>query len=157
MADRKPWRVYGARAIEGDYRGQPAAYEAVNSIVAAGIKARVFHWEDSRWCLYEEIEPDEEVAAARAERRRCTLCGDVLKRDEALNLSAWISADVPLPGTLWRAVIGWSPSARSWAPSVVTTTVRPWGCWAAGAPPSARKRVAATLESSMGLQKAAAT
>ena len=98
MADRKPWRVYGARAIEGDYRGQPAAYEAVNSIVAAGIKARVFHWEDSRWCLYEEIEPDEEVAAARAERRRCTLCGDVLKRDEALNLSAWISADVPLPG-----------------------------------------------------------
>ena len=40
---------------------------------------------------------DEEIAAAMAERRRCTRCGDVLRRDGHL-IGAWLSAGVPLPG-----------------------------------------------------------
>jgi hypothetical protein len=51
----KPWRVYGARGISVDYRSQRAAYEAVKSITNAGVTARVWHWEDGRWVLFEKI------------------------------------------------------------------------------------------------------
>lgn len=54
----KPWRVHGARGISFDYRGQRAAYDAVNTIVRGGVKATVWHWEDDRWRKYEVIEPE---------------------------------------------------------------------------------------------------
>lgn len=41
---------------------------------------------------------DAEITAAEAERRRCVNCGEVLKRDPALNLSAWISTEGELRG-----------------------------------------------------------
>ena len=53
----KKWRVYGARGLSTDYRSQRAAYDAVASITNAGTKARVWHWEDGSWRLYEQIEP----------------------------------------------------------------------------------------------------
>ena len=55
----KPWRVYGARGISTDFRGQRAAYDAVNTITKAGNKATVYHWEDGRWVKYEVIDPGE--------------------------------------------------------------------------------------------------
>ena len=41
---------------------------------------------------------DAEIAAAAAERRRCVNCGEILKRDPVLNLSAWISTEGELRG-----------------------------------------------------------
>lgn len=58
-APAKKWRVYGARGINTDYRSQRAAYEAVASIVKSGAKARVWHWENGSWKLYEQIMPEE--------------------------------------------------------------------------------------------------
>lgn len=53
----KPWRVYGARGMSTDYRGQRGAYDAVGVITRGGNTAKVYHWEDGRWARYEVIEP----------------------------------------------------------------------------------------------------
>ena len=59
MSERKPskpWRVYGARGLSTDYRGQRGAYDAVSSLTKAGTRATVYHWEEGRWVKYEVIE-----------------------------------------------------------------------------------------------------
>ena len=53
----KPWRVYGARGMSEDYRSQRAAYEAVSVITRGGNPAKVYHWEDGTWRLFERIDP----------------------------------------------------------------------------------------------------
>jgi hypothetical protein len=60
----KPWRVYGARGMSEDYRGQRAAYDAVNTITRLGSKATVYHWEHGSWRKYEVIEPETAIAPA---------------------------------------------------------------------------------------------
>ncbi|MFI7042602.1 hypothetical protein ACIBI0_38495 [Microbispora rosea] len=53
----KTWRVYGARGISQDFRSQRAAYEDVRAVVATGAEAKVYHWEDGAWRLYETVKP----------------------------------------------------------------------------------------------------
>ncbi len=57
-APSKKWRVYGARGISEDYRSERAAYEAVATITRLGSQARVYHWGNGSWNLYEKIEPE---------------------------------------------------------------------------------------------------
>ena len=57
----KPWRVYGVRGMSTDHRSQPAAYRDVKTITGFGHKAKVYHWEDGSWRLYEVIEAPAEA------------------------------------------------------------------------------------------------
>ena len=53
----KPWRVNGGSGTSTfDFRSQRAAYDHVKAIIRAGHKARIYHWEDGRWALYEKID-----------------------------------------------------------------------------------------------------
>ncbi len=61
----KKWRVYGARGLSEDFRSQRAAYEHVRSTVARGATAKVYHWEDGSWRLYERVQPTTDSSGAR--------------------------------------------------------------------------------------------
>ena len=53
----KPWRVYGPGSFSTDHRSQRAAYERVNGVTRKlGSKAKVYHWDEGSWRLYEVVE-----------------------------------------------------------------------------------------------------
>lgn len=55
----KPWRITNSASGEvQERRGEMPAYACVGGIVANGGAAKIEHWEDGRWVLFEIICPD---------------------------------------------------------------------------------------------------
>lgn len=53
----KPWRVTAADGVSADYTSEPKAYATVRQVIAATGSATVWHWEGSRWILWDDCPP----------------------------------------------------------------------------------------------------
>ena len=57
MGDKpaKPWRVYGSNNLSGDYEGLDAAQDAAKELNGWNHAARIEHWENGGWHLFQNV------------------------------------------------------------------------------------------------------